>query len=86
MVAGVRRQPYSILSSKKNADKWRKKVPSLTVENQKPTAKPLSMRLAVGFIFVLLSGILSIFAFLLNCFHILLCDEFIVCTKSAHIM
>ena len=60
--------------------------PSLTVENQKPTAKPLSMRLAVGFIFVLLSGILSIFAFLLNCFHILLCDEFIVCTKSAHIM
>ena len=62
------------------------KIPSLTVENQKPTAKPLSMRLAVGFIFVLLSGILSIFAFLLNCFHILLCDEFIVCTKSAHIM
>ena len=61
-------------------------IPSLTVENQKPTAKPLSMRLAVGFIFVLLSGILSIFAFLLNCFHILLCDEFIVCTKSAHIM
>jgi len=25
-VARVRRQPYSILSSKKNADKWRKKV------------------------------------------------------------
>ena len=25
-------------------------IPSLTVENQKPTAKPLSMRLAVGFI------------------------------------
>ena len=50
-------------------------IPSLTVENQKPTAKPLFMRLAVSFIFVLLSVILSVFAFLLNCFHILLCDE-----------
>ena len=60
--------------------------PSLTVENQKPTAKPLSMRLAEGFVFVLLSGILSIFAFHLNCFHILLCDEFIVCAEAAHIM
>lgn len=41
-------------------------TPSLTVENQEPTAKPLFMRLAVGFVFVLLSGILSVFAFLLN--------------------
>ena len=29
----------------------------------------------MSFIFVLLSVILSVFAFLLNCFHILLCDE-----------
>ncbi len=39
----------------------RRSLPSLTVENQKPTAKPLSMRLAVGFSFVLLCGILSVF-------------------------
>ena len=44
------------------------------------------MRLAEGFVFVLFCGILSIFAFLLNCFHILLCDEFIVCAESALIM
>ena len=41
----------------------------------------MSIRLAVGFVFVLLCGILSALAFLMNCFYILLRDEWITYNK-----